>query len=141
MSDEAKKGLKQKIITQETDAENNSQVAVISAGDGDSFTGLSAGLAEIRKLKGVIGYILRSSTSAIVDLNEQEKIIPYAVLSSEICDVGLQFADQFKLGAGESVLVEGKKIKVLCINMGENKISIFMEKSASHAWITKRIRL
>jgi predicted regulator of Ras-like GTPase activity (Roadblock/LC7/MglB family) len=41
----------------------------------------------------------------------------------------------------ESVLVEGKIVKVLCMDVGENKISVFMEKTATHAWIIKRIRL
>ena len=39
----------------------------------------------------------------------------------------------------ESVLVEGENVKVLCMSIGENNISVFMEKKATHSWIIKRI--
>ena len=133
--------MKQKTSIQETDSQETSPVEVICASEVDTFAGLSTSLAEIRKLKGVLGYILRSNTSAIVDLIEQEKIVPYTVLSTQISDVGMQVADQFKLGTPESILLEGKNIKVLCATIGENKVSIFMEKTVSHTWITKKIRL
>jgi predicted regulator of Ras-like GTPase activity (Roadblock/LC7/MglB family) len=134
--------LKQKTGVNETESELIDEAAVISVGEeNSSFAGLSASLAEIRKLKGVVGYILRSNTSAVIDLNEQDKIIEYAILSSQINDSSLEIANQFNLGPAGSMLVEGKTIKVLCITLGENKISIFMEKTATHAWIIKRIRL
>ena len=117
-------------------------VAVISVGDDNSaFTSLAASLAEIRKLKGVMGYILRSDSSAIIDLTEQNKITSYAILSSQISESSLEMAKQFNLADIESVLVEGRSVKVLCMRVGENKVSIFMEKAATHAWIIKRIRL
>ncbi len=115
---------------------------VISAGDDKSgFANLAASLTEIRKLKGVSGYILRSDTSAIVDLSEQDKIIEYAILSSQIAESSREMAKQFNLTDIESVLVEGKSVKVLCMSVGENKISVFMEKTATHDWIIKRILL
>lgn len=114
--------------------------AVISAEDDNSgFASLAASLAEVRKVKGVSGYILRSDTSAIVDMTEQDKIIDYAILSSQISESSREIANQFSLADIESVLVEGKSVKVLCICVGENKISVFMEKTAIHAWIIKRI--
>ncbi len=117
-------------------------VAITSVGsENSSFANLSASLAEIRKLKGVVGYILRSDASAIIDLNEQDKIIDYAVLSWQMHEASVEVAKQFNLGETESVLVEGKDIKVLCMSMGENRASVFMEKSATHAWIIKRILL
>jgi predicted regulator of Ras-like GTPase activity (Roadblock/LC7/MglB family) len=117
-------------------------VAVISVGDDTSvFANLAASLAEIRKLKGVMGYILRSNTSAIIDLTEQDKTIEYAILSSQISESSSEMAKQFNLTDIESVLVEGKSVKVLCMCVGENKISVFMEKTATHAWIIKRILL
>ena len=50
-------------------------------------------------------------------------------------------AKQFNLADVESVLVEGKSVKALCMSVGENTMSIFMEKTATHAWIIKRILL
>ena len=133
--------LKQKTST-ELATELPDSAAVISVGDDNSvFTNLAASLAEIRKLKGVMGYILRSDTSAIIDLTEQEKIIEYAVLSSQISESSIEMAKQFNMADLESVLVEGKSVKVLCMSVSENRISVFMEKSATHAWIIKRILL
>lgn len=133
--------MKQKSST-ELATELSDAAAVISVGDDDAvFASLSASLAEIRKLKGVNGYILRSATSAIIDLTEQDKIIDYAILSSQISESSREMAQQFNMADIESVLVEGKTVKVLCMSVGENKIGVFMEKTATHAWIIKRIRL
>jgi predicted regulator of Ras-like GTPase activity (Roadblock/LC7/MglB family) len=114
--------------------------AVITVGNDDSvFTNLAASLAEIRKLEGVRGYILRSETSAIIDLTEQEKIIDYAILSSQISQSSCEIAKQFNLTAVESVLVEGKTVKMLCMNKSQNRVSVFMDKTATHDSIIKRI--
>ena len=86
--------MKQKTST-ELATELPDGAAVISVGDDNSvFTNLADSLAEIRKLKGVMGYILRSDTSAIIDLTEQEKIIEYAVLSSQISESSIEMAKQ-----------------------------------------------
>ncbi len=134
--------LKPKTSTDETATVFTDAVAVTSVGEENSaFASLSDSLTEIRKLKGVLGYILRSNTSAIIDLSEQDKIIAYAILSSQINDPSLKITKQFNIGDTESILVEGKNVKVLCMSIAENKISIFMEKTATHAWIIKRILL
>ncbi len=122
--------------------ESTESSPVISVGEDNSvFSSLAASLAEIRKLKGVMGYILRSNSSAIIDLTEQERIIEYAILLSQITESTNEMAEQFYLTDIESVLVEGKFIKVLCISIGDNRIGIFMERTATHASIIKRILL
>lgn len=114
--------------------------AVITVGNDDSvFTDLAASLAEIRKLEGVRGYILRSDTSAIIDLTEQEKIIEYAIFSSQISEASGDMAKQFNFTDVESVLVEGKTVKMLCMNKSQNRVSVFMDKTATHDSIIKRI--
>ena len=134
--------LKQKTSTNETETAFTNAVAITSVDEENSaFANLSASLTEIRKLKGVIGYILRSNTSAIIDLATPDKIIEYAFLSTRMHDSSQEITKQFNLGETESILVEGKNVKVLCMSIGENKISVFMEKSATHAWIIKRILL
>ena len=121
------------------EAELSDNAAVITVGDDSVFTSLAASLAEIRKQSGVVGYILRSDTSAIIDLSEQEKVIDYAILSSQIAESSGEMAKQFNLSDIESVMVEGKNVKVLCMNMSENRVSVFMEKTATHDLIIKRI--
>jgi predicted regulator of Ras-like GTPase activity (Roadblock/LC7/MglB family) len=133
--------LKQK-TNLEISTEPNYTGPVISVGDNDTiFENLAASLAEIRKLKGVTGYILRSNTSAIIDIAEREKIIEYAILSSQISESSNEIVKQLNLTDIESVLVEGKFIKVLLMSIGDNRIGIFLDKSATHAGIIKRILL
>ena len=116
--------------------------AVISIGEEKStFASLSSSLAEIRKLKGVIGYILRSTDSAIIDLASSEKLTEYAIFSYEVAEACQEMIKNFNFGETESMLVEGESVKVLCMNIDDNKVSVFMEKDATHAWIIKRILL
>ena len=104
-----------------------------------TFKDLNKKLTKIRKNKGVIGYILRNTTSATIDLKEPEKIVEYAIFSSQLMESSKEISDQFKLGDITSVLIEGKQNKALCMNIEGNKISIFMEKNADDADILKEI--
>jgi predicted regulator of Ras-like GTPase activity (Roadblock/LC7/MglB family) len=112
---------------------------VTSSEEDQVFTDLSKNLAEIRKTEGVIGYILRSTTAATIDLKEPEKIVEYAILSSQVLDSSREISELFELGDVDNILIEGKETKALCLVIGENKISIFMEKNADHADILKRV--
>lgn len=105
------------------------------------FTNLAATLTEIRKLKGVNGYILRNNTAAIVDLSDKEHTTDFAMISSEIHESSRDLIKQYNLADVESMLLEGKNGKVLCMELGENRIAVFMDKSCTHAWIVKRILL
>jgi len=132
--------LKRNSSANETETELTNEVAVTSATDEDSaFANLGTSLAEIRKLKGVIGYILRGSNSAMLDLSELDKISQYAALTYQLNESSLEIVKQLNFADVESVLVEGENQKVLFMRIGENKISVFMEKSASHSGIIKRI--
>jgi predicted regulator of Ras-like GTPase activity (Roadblock/LC7/MglB family) len=134
--------LNQKTSANKVEAAFVNPAALISVGQDDvSFESLSASLLEIRKFKGVIGYILRSDSSAIIDLEEPENIIKYALLSSQIYDTCQEIAQQFNLGETESMLVEGENVKVLCIGIGENKVNVFLERAAAHEGIVKNILL
>ena len=112
---------------------------VTSSEEDQIFTDLSKNLAEIRKAKGVVGYILRSTTSATIDLKEPEKIVEYAIFSSQVLDSSQEISNLFEKGDVENVLIEGKENKVLCMKIDENKISIFMEKDADTADIQNQI--
>jgi predicted regulator of Ras-like GTPase activity (Roadblock/LC7/MglB family) len=107
--------------------------------ENEAYTDLSNKLTEIRKDKDIIGYILRSTTSATIDLKDPEKIVEYAIFSSQVLDSSQEIADLYELDDVKSVLVEGKETKALCMDINGNKISIFMEKNADHDDILKRI--
>ena len=131
---------KRKSITETTTTVMiDDESAVTSVEENQAFENLSAQLAEIRKCNGVVGYILRSATSATIDLKEPEKIVEYAILSSQVLESSHEISELFDIGNVENILVEGKDIKALCMTIGENKISIFMEKTVDHADILNRI--
>ncbi len=112
---------------------------VTSEEEDQIFTDLGNRLAEIRKIQGVVGYILRNATSATIDLENPEKIVEYAMLSAQALDSSREISELFELGDAKSILIEGKDIKTLCIGIDENKIGIFMEKDADHDDILQRI--
>ena len=75
----------------------------------------------------------------MLDLAEATKQVstPFCpIRSSESCP---EIAKQLSVAEVESVLVEGRSLKVLFMKIGENKISVFMEKDASQFGIIKRI--
>jgi hypothetical protein len=103
-----------------------------------AFAELRSNLAEISKIQGVTGYILRNSTTAIIDLKNPEKLVEYALLSSEAADCSHEISKLFNLGTVETV-VEGRGTKMLCKTLGENELSIFAERSVDHADIFRRV--
>ncbi|MGQ9624851.1 MAG: hypothetical protein ACUVT9_05715 [Candidatus Bathycorpusculaceae bacterium] len=101
---------------------------------------LRSNLEEIKGYNGVIGYILRNSTSAAIDLKDPTKIIDYAILSSSAIDVGEELTELFNLGEFKDIVVEGKDVKMLSLTDGENKVSIFLEEEADLEKILRKLR-
>ena len=121
------------IMVDEDELNNNQEE------ENQTYKDLTDKLTQIRKEPGVIGYIIRNSTSATIDLAEPEKLVEYAIFSSQLLDSSQEISDQFELGDVTNVLIEGKQNKTLCMNIEGNKISIFMEKDADDADILKQI--
>jgi len=97
-------------------------------------------LDRIKGREGVIGYILRASTSAAVDIKDPSKIIDYAVLSAETLESAESLSEAFGLGKLSNIVVEGKDLKILLVTIGEHRISVFMEKNVDHNLIYKELR-
>ena len=104
-----------------------------------SLNNLRANLEEIKAYDGVVGYILRNSTSAAIDLKDPTKLIDYAIISSSALDASEELSKLFDLGAVKDVVVEGKGVKVLSLIVGENRISIFLEKDADCEKILRKL--
>jgi predicted regulator of Ras-like GTPase activity (Roadblock/LC7/MglB family) len=105
-----------------------------------SVNNLRANLEEIKTYDGVVGYILRNSTSAAIDLKDPTKLIDYAIISSSALDASEELSKLFDLGEVKDIVVEGKGVKVLSLIVGENKISIFLEKDADCEKILKKLQ-
>lgn len=96
-------------------------------------------LLEIKEYDGVIGYILRNSTSAAIDLKDPTKVIDYAILSSSSLDASEVLSKDFNLGTVKSIIVDGKDVKMLSLTVSENRISVFMDKKANCEKIQKKL--
>lgn len=107
--------------------------------ENQKFADLSSELAEIRKMKGVKGYIIRNENSAIIDLEEPEKLVEYAIFSSQVLDSIQQISNLFELGDVKSTFIEGEESNALYMNIEGNKISIFLEKATNHSNILKKV--
>jgi predicted regulator of Ras-like GTPase activity (Roadblock/LC7/MglB family) len=122
---------------------------VISTGDtveetanpeeNSGYPDLLAVAQEIRKNEEVIGYILKGELKATVDLNDSTKIIEYAMLATQAFESSEMFAESCNLGEIENIVVEGKSVKTLCINIGQNQLSVFMKRSSDHAFIMETL--
>jgi len=128
------------MVKKKKSAQNVATVAEPVAVGATPVDDLRACLEEIKAYKGVIGYILRSSASATIDLKDPTKLIDYAVLSSSALDASEEFSELFKLGKIKNIIVEGKNVKKLSLTIDEKRISVFMEKNADCEKILKRLR-
>ena len=104
-----------------------------------SADNLRTSLEEIETHDGIVGYILRNSTSAAINIKDPTKIIDYAVLSSSTFEVSKEFSELFDLGDIKNVVIEGKDMKVLSLTVDENKVSVFMEKNVDCEKILRRL--
>jgi predicted regulator of Ras-like GTPase activity (Roadblock/LC7/MglB family) len=112
---------------------------VLPVEEGLDFTSLNAALTEILKTQEIIGYILRSKTLATVNLAEPDKIVDYALLTSQTIDHANTMTELFNVGKVESLLLESEKVKTLCIVTCGIQISVFMEKSADNSQILEKL--
>jgi predicted regulator of Ras-like GTPase activity (Roadblock/LC7/MglB family) len=110
----------------------------IALDEDHDFTGLRSSLIEINKVEGVKGYILRNTTSAVIDLQDPAKLMDYALLSSRATDACQEISELFKLEVTKTV-IEGADLKVLSMIIGKNRLSVFMEKNVDHIDVFRRI--
>jgi predicted regulator of Ras-like GTPase activity (Roadblock/LC7/MglB family) len=107
----------------------------------EQIQNLRHSLEDIKIRKGVLGYILRASTSAAVDIKDPSKIIDYAALSATVLESGEDISNIFNLGEIKTILLEGVDTKILSLVIGDHRLSIFMEKNVDHNTIYKDLNL
>jgi predicted regulator of Ras-like GTPase activity (Roadblock/LC7/MglB family) len=97
-------------------------------------------LQEIKNQEGIIGYILRSTKSASIDLKDPTKIISYALLSSTMFDTSQDMIEELKIGEVNSIVLESDEIKILSMNINDKRLTIFMEKHVNHDKLYKKLK-
>ena len=102
---------------------------------------LHTNLENIKTREGIVGYILRTPKSASIDLKDPTKIIDYAVLSSTVLEAGEKLANTFELGKIHKVTLEGKDVKILTLKIGDNHLSVFMDKTVDQDRICKDLNV
>ncbi len=102
---------------------------------------LHRNLEDIKTREGVIGYILRASKSAAVDIKDPSRIVDYAALSATVLQSGQKLANIFSLGDIKSIILEGPDTKILSLIIADHRLSIFMEKKVSHEEIFNDLSL
>lgn len=127
--------VKKKRIAQEVEAVTEP----IATEEVTSVSDLRTNLEEIKTYDGVIGYILRNSASAAIDLKDPTKIIDYAIISSSALDASKDLSELFNLGGVNYIFIEGKTVKVLSLTVDENRVSVFLEKNADCEKILKKL--
>ena len=100
---------------------------------------LRSRLGEMRKLGSITGYILKDGESATVDLGDSAKTAENAMLASQAFETYEEIREPLNLGAVESIVVECKDLKMLCMVVGESTLSVFMEKQVDHAKIQNKL--
>ena len=111
----------------------------IAVEEATAVNSLKANLEAIRECDGVVGYIVRNTTSAAIDLKDPTKIIDYAILSSSALDAGKVLSELFDLGDANNIVVNGKSIKMVSLIVGESKVSLFMDKSADSEKVLRKL--
>jgi predicted regulator of Ras-like GTPase activity (Roadblock/LC7/MglB family) len=102
---------------------------------------LRTSLEEVKTYDGVVGYILRNTTSASVDLKDPAKIVDYATLSSTAFEATEELSEIFEIGNLKDIIVNGKNLKMLSLIVDENKISVFMENNADTEKVMRKIQM
>lgn len=102
---------------------------------------LRANLDEIRNYDGIVGYILKNTNSASIDLKDPAKIIDYAILSSTTFDSTEELSKLFNLEGIKDIIINGKNLKMISLTIENNRISIFLENSSDDDRVLKRIQM
>jgi predicted regulator of Ras-like GTPase activity (Roadblock/LC7/MglB family) len=98
-------------------------------------------LKDIKNRDGIIGYILRGPNSASIDLKDPTKIIDYAILSATSFEAGQDIASTFEIDRVDAIILEGGGMKVLSMVIGDNRLSIFMDKNVDHGKLCEDLNL
>ena len=102
---------------------------------------LRANLEEIRDYDGIVGYILKNTNSASIDLKDPAKITDYAILSSTTFDSTEELSKLFNLEGIEDIIISGKNLKMISLTIEKNRISIFLENSSDADRVLKKIQM
>jgi len=77
-------------------------------------------------------YILLDLETSAIDIKYPTKIIEYASLSSTPFEISADISKTMQMGEVNDLVVESENTKVLCMNIKNHRLSVFMEKNVKH---------
>lgn len=89
--------------------------------------------------EGILGYIMRDSKSASVNLKDPTKLIDYAILSSTAHEIGRSMTESLQMGEVDNIVVESETTKVLSMDVNNYHVSLFMKREIDHAKLYKTL--
>ena len=115
------------------------QSALAKSEENRIFKRLRQILTEIRKNRRLMGYTLRNSSQAIADLNKAEELIELSLLSAQIFDSVQQLLGVCNREQMKNAVLEGSRMRILCVSIKGNQVSIFTEKSVDYQPILEKL--
>jgi predicted regulator of Ras-like GTPase activity (Roadblock/LC7/MglB family) len=97
-------------------------------------------LQELRDQEGILGYILRGTKTASINLKDPKKIIDYAILSSTAFNASHNMTEALQMGEPKKIVIESEETKLLSMNVNNHRLSIFMEKDVNHNKLYKNLK-
>ena len=97
-------------------------------------------LDKVKEIDGVIGYILRDTSTATINLDDPEKLVDYAILSSTALELGNTLADKLELGEVKDIALKGRDVKIISLTHDETNISVFVDKEDKYEKILSKLR-
>lgn len=95
-------------------------------------------LAEIQK-NNKIGFILRNSTQAFADLNKSTELTQLALLATQLFNSSEELLNACDQKVMKSAVLESSRMRILCLSISGNQLSIFMEKTVDYHRILERL--
>lgn len=95
-------------------------------------------LAEIQK-NNKIRFILRNSTQAFADLNKSTELTQLALLATQLFNSSEKLLSVCDQKVMKSAVLETSRMRILCLSISGNQLSIFMEKNVDSQRIIERL--
>lgn len=96
-------------------------------------------LKEIRVNNNLEGYVIRNSTRAMVDINNPAELADLALIATQLFEVSTKLLSVQERRHLKNAILDGSRIRVLCVEVGGNQVSVFMDKTVNCEGILERI--
>jgi hypothetical protein len=103
------------------------------------FKKLKLRLSDIRKNNKLMGFTLKNSTQALADVDKPEELTELALLSNQIFCTSAKLLNACNQAAMKSAILEGSKMRILCLSVSGNQLTMFMEKTVNTDRILEKL--